>query len=277
MHAALVFAFRSHAGADEFGEAVDVVRIDPQTALDFTAHVFAPRLGTEAAGLERQAGKINALFLRGFGKEQGIRGGAGEQGGAEVAHDVQLAAGIAGRNRDHVGTDAAHAVMHTKTAGKHAVTEGILYRIALFATGHGQGAGHDFRPQVDIVLRVGADHRRAGGAGGGVDFDQIFTRTGEKPVRVGFAQFVLGGEGQLGDVFQAADVVGPDALFIKLVTIERHPRINAFDRFLQFFQLCLTSRFQRAALGFLVPDRHVLFPVSILKNARCHGVCHPGR
>ena len=258
MHPVLAFAFGRHAGADQFGQAVDVVRADAQLAFNFTAHVLAPGFGTETARLEWQGGKINAFLLCGFREKQGVGRRARQQGGAKVAHDVQLTAGVACRNRDHVRANAAHAVMHAKTTGKQAIAKGILYGIALFTTGHRQGAGHDVRPQINIPFRIGTDHRRTGSAGGGMNFNQIRTVARQQAVGIGVAQFVFAGEGKSGTVFQAADGIGRHPQFIHLATIKRHPGIHPFHRFLQTLQLCLLTRLQRGAFSFLVPDWHVI-------------------
>lgn len=59
------------------------------------AHLLGPGLGTEDARLELdlipQATLVDAL-----GQESGVRGGAAEDGGAEVTHELDLPVRVAG-------------------------------------------------------------------------------------------------------------------------------------------------------------------------------------
>ena len=240
--AVLALALGGDAGADQLGQAVDVVRADVELGFDLDAHVLAPRLGAETAGAQRQLGKIDSFLARRFGEEQRVRRRAGQVGGAEIAHHHQLAPGVARRDRQDVGADFARAVMHAEAAGEHAVAVAVLHRVALDAAGHRQRSRHDVGPQVEVGLGVGADHRRPGRPRRGVDFDQLAAVTGEQAVGVGLAQLVLDGERQLGDVFEAGDRIWIDAGAVELVAVKRNARIDALDRLLQTRQLQRLTR-----------------------------------
>ena len=60
VQAVLGFALAGDAGADDFGEAVDVIRLDAGTLLDFSAHLLGPWLGAEDAFLEFRLAEVDA-------------------------------------------------------------------------------------------------------------------------------------------------------------------------------------------------------------------------
>jgi hypothetical protein len=72
----------------------------------------------------------------------------------------------------------------------------------------GQAADHHRGPHVHIFLGVGDDDGLARGSAGGVQADNVLHGAGKKSKRVGVAQIALHGEGQLGDVFERANISG---------------------------------------------------------------------
>ena len=72
------------------------------------------------------------------------------------------------------------------------------------------------------MLGVEGDDALAGRAGGGLNAHAVLQRTRDQTVRIGFAQVVLGDEGQLVQVVDALDIVRRYALFFHLLTVVRH-------------------------------------------------------
>ena len=52
VHAVLLGALVGHAGAGKLGQAINIIGLDAQLALDVAAHLLRPGLGAEDAGLE---------------------------------------------------------------------------------------------------------------------------------------------------------------------------------------------------------------------------------
>ena len=70
------------------------------------------------------------------------------------------------------------------------------------------GAENDVSPDLHVVLGVGHDDRLAGGAARCVQSHHVAQRAGEHAERIGVAQVRLAGEGEPGDVVDAANVGG---------------------------------------------------------------------
>ena len=98
VEAGAVGAGAGDAGSGDLGEAVDVVGDDAGLALDRLAHLVGPRLGAEDAVAElRVAPEVDALLLRLVHDAEEVGGRGGDGGHAEVAHEHDLAFGVAAR------------------------------------------------------------------------------------------------------------------------------------------------------------------------------------
>ncbi len=133
--------------------------------LDLAAHVLGPGLAAEVAEADRQGARIDAQLARGVGDGQGIARGADQHLGIQVAHDLDLAAGVAGCRRDDRRADPLDAVVQTEAAGEEAVAEGDLGRVLGPEPAGDQEARAEIRPGVQIPRGVGDEGRLAGGAG----------------------------------------------------------------------------------------------------------------
>ena len=98
VHAVLVAAFKGDAGTGDLRKSVDVIRRDAELLFNIPPHLFGPGLRTENARLELDL-ILQAPFANAFRKIGSIRGGAAEDGGAEIAHELDLPVGIAGGHR----------------------------------------------------------------------------------------------------------------------------------------------------------------------------------
>ena len=218
VHARLLAALKGHARAAGLREAVDVIGLDAQLLLNVPAHLLAPGLGAEDAGLQLdlvpQAPLLDALRQVG-----GVGGGAAEDGGAQVHHELELPVGVAA---GHGQGQAAHlmaAAVEAGTAGEQAVAVADMAHILVGAAGSDDGPGAAVLPQVDVVLGVEGHHPLAGGARGGLDADAVLQGPGQQAVGVGLPQVVLGEEGELVEVLHALYVVGGDALLLHLLPV----------------------------------------------------------
>jgi len=81
------------------------------------------------------------------------------------------------------------------TGSEEAVVEGDLDDIVLRGAAGREDASHELTPVAQVVLGVADDGRRTGGAGGGVDSDDLAEREGEEIVGVPGAEVFLDSKG----------------------------------------------------------------------------------
>jgi hypothetical protein len=96
--------------------------------------------------------------------------------------------------------------MHPKPAGEQAIAIRVVDDHARAAAGGADRAGHHVRPHLDVGLGVSDHDRLAGGAGRGVDADQLFARYREHVKRVIVAQIGLGREREFGEIGKLFEV-----------------------------------------------------------------------
>ena len=175
---------------------------------DLPAHLVGPGLGAVKADPDRQVVGQQAAVARRFSEVEGIRRRAAEGRDAEVAHELELAVGVAARDRQDGGAEPLAAVVQAEAAGEQAVAVGVLQHVAgLHAAGR-QGAGDEVGPEGDVAGRVADRGRVAGRARRGVHAYQSVAGHGEHAERVVVAQVDLGGERQGAQGVAAVQVVG---------------------------------------------------------------------
>ena len=162
----------------------------------------------EHAAAERGGARIDAEAFHFVDDVQHVGGRADDHGGLEVADELGLALGLAAGDRHHGATQALGAVVRAQPAGEQAVTMRDMNDVRTAGASGTQRAGHDVGPVVDVIARVANDGRLAGRAARGVDADDVVERHREHAVRIGFAQVLLGGEGESGKVGQFAEIGG---------------------------------------------------------------------
>jgi hypothetical protein len=127
--------------------------------------------------------------------------------------------------------------METEAAGEQPVAVGIVKHVARPSAHAGDGPRHQIGPELEIGAGV-ADHGRlAGGAGGGMQPDELLARHREQAERVGVAQIGLDRKREAREVGEGAEVIGPHARSIELLPDVRDLGIGARDRLLQTTQL----------------------------------------
>lgn len=72
MHSALLAAFKCNAGTRYLGETVYIICLDFEHILKLSAHILAPRLGTENTYSKRQIGGIDIHFVERFCDKQSV-------------------------------------------------------------------------------------------------------------------------------------------------------------------------------------------------------------
>ena len=157
MHAALAGAFAGDARADDLGQAV-VFRGDDAPALfQLGAHLLGGALGAEHADAQLQVLQ-GAHLLGHFAHVHGIGRRRHQGRDAKVAHEVDLALGVAGGDGDHGGTHLFPTLVQAERAREQAVAGHILEYVVPTHAHHVHTAGHEVRPGVDVVLRVADGH-----------------------------------------------------------------------------------------------------------------------
>ncbi|OPZ23689.1 MAG: hypothetical protein BWZ02_03127 [Lentisphaerae bacterium ADurb.BinA184] len=245
MQAVLRLALHGHAGADDLGQAVDVVGADARLLLDALAHGLAPRLGAKHARLERKLAEVHPLGLRLLRQVQEVAGGAGDGGDAEVAQHHDLAVGVAAGDGDHRHAQRLGPVMRPQPAGEQPVPVGVLQDVAAPQPAGRKAARHHRAPHVNVLLRVAHDGRLAGGAAGHVQPHHLAERHREQAEGVVGTQVVLDHKGQVPQVVQRTHVVGLQPTFVHAPMEQRHTVVGQPDRRLQALQLQLAQPFDR--------------------------------
>ena len=221
VHAGLGEALERDAGAAHLGEAVDVECVDAETGLDLHAHLVGPRFGAVIADPHRQVFGTQAAVAGRLGQVERVRRRARDRRDAEVAHELELAVGVAAGDRQHGGAEPFAAVVQAEAAGEQAVAVGVLQHVARLHAAGRQGARDQIGPQVDVGGDVADRRRITGRARRGVHAHEFVARHGEHAERIMVAQVDLGRQRQVGDVAVTADSLGRDAGLVELLPVER--------------------------------------------------------
>ncbi len=152
----------------------------------------------------------------------GVGGGAAEDGGPQVHHELELPVRIAGGHGQRQTAHPVAAAVEAGAAGKEPVAVADVAHVLLCAPGGHDGPSAAVLPQVQIVLGIEGHHPASGGTGGGLNAHAVLQRRGQQAVGVGVPQVVLGEEGQLVQVLHALDVRGGHALFLHLLAVVGH-------------------------------------------------------
>ena len=235
-----VFGFNAlarHAGAHDFGQAVDVDGVQTQIALNLSAHTFAPRLGTKNADLERNFFRWNAPALEFFGNHQRVRRRDHDDFGLEVDDLLHLLFGLTTRHRHHDATRALSAVMRAQAASKHAVAISVVQHVAGATTGRTNRTRHQVGPVVDVVGGVADDDGFASGARRSVQAREFLARHRKQAKRIVIAQIRFGHERKLGQVGQRFQIVRVYTFIVKGLFVVWHVVISVLERPLQALQL----------------------------------------
>ncbi|MCY1227338.1 hypothetical protein D9M72_396030 [compost metagenome] len=211
--------FAGHAGTHDLGEPVDVAGLDVHGHFEFVAHFLGPRLGAQHGVLERGGGRVDALLHHRVGDGEQVGGGGQDRVGLEVLDQGDLAFGLAARDRDDRAAECLGAGVGAHAAGEQAVAVGVVDLHAGADAGGAEGTGHQLGPVGEVLLGVADDGGPAGGAGARVDAGHLVLRHGKHAEGVLQAQVFLGGEGELAQVGELAEVRGVDAGLVELALV----------------------------------------------------------
>ena len=147
----------------------------------------------------RVLARIEALVLEHVVEAPEIARNRMRDGGAEIAHQLDLAQAVAGASGDAQAAELLDAVLETETSGEQAVAADVLEDVGVAHAGREQRARHQVGPAAEVVPIV-VDHRRvARRTARTVQAHDIALVGGEKAPWIVAAQVFLGGEGQLAD------------------------------------------------------------------------------
>ncbi len=157
--------------------------------------------------------------------------------GRKSRDQLDLALGHAARHRHHGAAEPLGAVMGAQAAREQAVAVDDVHQIARAPAGGPDRARADFGPDFDVGPGV-ADHGRlTGGAGRGVDAQDLRAGHGEHPERVMPTQVVLGREREFPEVSKPAQVVRMDARPIERRPVMGNPLVDPAQRRLEAAEL----------------------------------------
>src|SRR5699024_1685847 len=125
---------------------------------------------------------------------EGVRGGAAEEGGVQIDHELNLTVGVARRGRDGQTADLVRTAIQSGTAREQAVTVADLHHVVLVSARRHDGAGAAFFPEIQVFLGIEGNHAFAGRAGSGLNAHAIGEGESQKSVRVRLPQVVFGEE-----------------------------------------------------------------------------------
>ena len=157
--------------------------------------------------------------MDGFCQVCGVRGGAAENGGTQVGHELELTLGVAGGHGQGHAANLVAAAVQAHTAGEQAVAVSDMQHIFLAAACSHDGTGTAVIPQVHVVLGVESHDTLAGGAGGGVDADTFIQGLASQAMGICLTQVVLAQEGQLVEVIYAFNIINGNTLIFHLLTV----------------------------------------------------------
>ena len=250
-------AFVGDPRPHDFGEPIDIHRVHGEGILDLRAHGIGPRLGAENPDLQRGFSRIELLGTELVEDRQHVGRRHHDDVGLEIEDELHLALGHAAGDRDHAAAEPLRAVVRAEPAGEQTIAVGDVHLHAGFAARGADRARHEIRPGVDVAARVADDGGLAGGAGRGVDANDVFLRNREHAERVMFPQILLGGERKAGKIAELAQIVGTDARRLEFLAVRGDVVIGMAQRPSQAIELQRRDFVARGLLDRLEAERDI--------------------
>ena len=221
METILLLTLKTDTRTTHFAHAKRVVGLHAHHFLNTATLFLRVRFGTD--GKNFQFGiltRVNPRTLHHFVKARYVRGHRMKGSRTEVRHELNLTQGISGSCRDGQHAHTLGAILKSETAGKHAVTAGILEDIVGAKSHHPKITCHLVCPLFQVLLRV-KDYRgrtcRTAGRMQASAFTKGHTRHAEG---IGVAQICLCGERNFANVVKTLDVLGFESDFLKALLVE---------------------------------------------------------
>ena len=222
MHAVLIDAFSGNAGTERLGKPPVVEDHNSHGVLNAMSHVFRPRFRADVSVFQRQLVWRDALSLHFFRNNGCVRRRTDERFRLEIHQRHDLSGRVASRQWNDGSADVLDAVMQTKSAGKHAVSERDLNQMVRLKPTGDEESGTQVRPRPEVFLRIRHKGRFARRAGRAVNSGDFRTMNGDVVQRISFAQVLLGCKGQTADVVQRFNIFNGNAGFLEFLLIHRH-------------------------------------------------------
>ncbi len=224
VHAVLFGALEGHAGAAHLGQPVGIEGAQTVSVFDAPAHVLGMRLrpdkGDAQAGVDA---RVQAHLLEDAQQVEGVGWDDVHHGGAEILHQLDMAAAVAGSGGDGQRADQLGPVVETQPAGEKPVAHHVLEDVRTPDPGHVHAPCHQFRPGGDVFPGVVDDHCLPGGPGGGVDADDVVQGHGEKVGGGRVPQGLLHQEGDAAQVVEAGYLPRVDSFFPEYLRVISRP------------------------------------------------------
>jgi len=237
VHPLLAAALDADAGTDDFGESVDVVGLDSGFGFDPFAQFVGPRFGAEHPDADRQLVHVDAVGGGLFDHIVEIGGRAADCRRPEVAHQHDLALGVAARSRHHGRAQRFGSVVCAEPAGEESVAVGDLDHVLVGEAAAGEGAFHHLHPDFEVFPGVADHDRLAGGSARSVEADHLGHGNGEQPERIGVPQIGLDRKRQFREVGQCFKIVGREIALLHAAAKEGDVGISVAYDLPQTFEL----------------------------------------
>ncbi len=202
-------------------QAIDIEDLVVELLLKLFPEVVGECLCAVDADTQMElAGRIDAHGDGRICDMHGIARRAAEDGRAHLAHDPDLALGVAGRDGYRRASCCLGTIVGTEAAREEAIAIGNLRHIVRSAVGIPDATGEALSPEVQVMLCIGADGRYTGRAGGDMDLAHFGKRHGKHAIRIGIPQVLLRNEGSLLHIIEAGDGIGIKARLVEALLVE---------------------------------------------------------
>ena len=245
------------AGAVDVGQAEEVDHVRAPQLLDALARGFdgTARLTCDDDGADAEVvARVEALLLDLLAQGPGVGGAGPDDGGLVLLqHEDQTVGG------DGAGPNGKRAQALRADDVGAADVQGEVQAVDVTVVGAHAGlpeqTGLGVLPQVEVLLREGADRGHAGGAGGGGHEHDILlghaAQLAEEAAHVlGFALGLLVDEGELRQVVKRFDVGGLHAGGVEAALVVDGVVVSVLHHGLQALKLQLLKLGARHALDF---------------------------
>ena len=190
VHAALIVTADTDAGSVDLREAIDIINLDAEFALDAVPHFFAPALGTDHALLQVDL-ILQALLFDLLGQKKRIGGCRTENRRFHILHELQLFFRIAGSHGDRHGAELFRAVLEADARRPKAVARCDLNTILVGDARRLIAALEHLSPVIHVLRCIRNDDRCPRRSGRRVNADDLLLRYGHQAERIRVAQILF--------------------------------------------------------------------------------------
>ncbi|CAK7053227.1 MAG: hypothetical protein DELT_03040 [Desulfovibrio sp.] len=238
MEPRMIFTVNGNPRAINFGQAVDVKKLDAEALADALAHLVAPPFRADDALFKRQPVPESQL-LHLLCKQQGIRRGGADYRCFKVRHHLQLFFRVARPHRHRHRPQRLAARLEPDARRPQAKARRNLYPVGRRHAGNLVAAFEHPAPVGDVLRRIRDNHRVARCSRGGMDAHNPLLRHGHQPQRICPAKVCFIRKGNLFNVLRRFDILRQKPAFRKFLFIKRAVFIHVFQLLQKQLVLCL--------------------------------------